>query len=125
MQKYEHRGLSINGKSFSALVADSFSKRMIGLMFRKKLNKRECMLFIFGSEGDQAIWMRNMLFPIDVVWLDSKMRVVDTVQSIKPCKSILSCKEYHPRRAAKYIIEMVSGSVKANGINSRSRISVQ
>ncbi len=121
MQKYKTRSIRIDKNRFTAIVADTTMKRMIGLMFRKKLNKRECMLFIFESEGFHSIWMHNMLFAIDVVWLDGKSRPADMVENIKPCKSILNCSDYAPKKAAKYIIEFNAGSIKRNRTTKQSR----
>ena len=121
-QKYKIKKISINGKRFDAFVADNFTKRMIGLMFRKSIAKTQCMLFVSGIEGKNSIWMYNMKFPIDVIWLDGKCRIVDIKENLKPCTSVFNCKEYTPKRESKYIIELNANAVKSNKISINSKI---
>lgn len=108
---------------FNALVADSFLKRMIGLMFRNRLSGRECMLFVFDRPGRYGIWMKNMKFSIDVVWIDDRFKVVDYAQNLKPCKRII-CKTYYPVAESKYIIEANAGFVNDNSIRKRMKIKI-
>jgi len=122
MQKYRTKGIRLNGKTFNAIIADTFAKRMIGLMFRDKLPKGSCMLFIFENEGREGIWMRNMHFPIDVVWLDGNKAVVDIKEGLRPCRSFFNCRTHYPREAAKYIIEFNQGTVSAEGIRAGSKL---
>ena len=111
MQKYKTRTISIKGKKFGAIIADTTIKRMIGLMFREGIRSNSCMLFIFRTEGFHAIWMHNMLFPIDVAWVDGKERIVDTAEGLKPCNSLFGCRRNRPKRKSKIHI----------GIQSRNR----
>jgi uncharacterized membrane protein (UPF0127 family) len=121
MQKYKTKTISVSGKSYQAIIADTSIKRAIGLMFRESLPKGACMLFIFRSAGHHAIWMRNMKFPIDVIWLNEKLEVVDSKAQIKPCESILSCPEYSPSEMASYLIEFNAGVTKREKIRAGSK----
>lgn len=125
MQKYETSEVIINGRKFRALVADTFVKKLIGLMFRKHLSKRECMLFIFPYEGFHGIWMHNMLFAIDVVWANGKKRVVDFAENLRPCSSKINCKTYYPGEKSKYVIELNCGVVKSCKIRRGSKVEIQ
>jgi uncharacterized membrane protein (UPF0127 family) len=116
--------MSINGKKFEALIADSSTKRIIGLMYRKSIAAKQCMLFIFESEGRHAIWMQNMQFAIDVIWLDSKYKIIDIKENLQPCSSIFNCPEYAPKKEAKYIIELNQGAVRRNAIKMASPVKI-
>lgn len=83
------------------------------------------MLFIFENEGRHAIWMQNMQFAIDVLWLDEKLKIIDIKENLKPCTSIFNCPEYPPKKEAKYIIELSQGAVKRNAIKLASPVSVK
>ena len=50
---------------FNVDIADTPSKRMVGLQCRKKINKNEGMLFTWSQEDFRNFWMKNTLFPID------------------------------------------------------------
>ena len=122
MQKYRSKQISVGKKRLNAIVADSFTKRMVGLMFRKSLPKNACMLFMFGREGMHCIWMRNMRFPIDAIWLDKDCRIVGMRAEMGPCKSLADCKTYCPERPARYAIEMNAGDIRKMGINPSTKI---
>ena len=49
-------------------LADTSSERTKGLSYRTEIPK-EGMLFIFPNKGIQGFWMKDMLFPIDILWL--------------------------------------------------------
>ena len=124
MQRYDTKTIRINKRRFGALIADGHVKRMIGLMFRDRLERSECMLFMFGRARKYKIWMYNMRFPIDVLWLDADYKIVDMAKGLKPCSSISKCKEYGPRAPAKYIIELNSGEISRTKIRINSTVAI-
>ena len=82
--------------------------------------KGSCMLFRFGSPGYHALWMHNMRFPIDVLWLDEKGVVVDLKENLKPCKSMLDCPQFSPRKEASYVMELNAGEIKRSKLRAGS-----
>jgi uncharacterized protein len=102
-------------------MADTSTKRAIGLMFRQHLPGGSCMLFTFGHSGYHAIWMRNMRFPIDALWLDSKGVVVDVRENLKPCSSLFDCPQYEPKEQAYYLIELSAGAARKEKIRAGSK----
>ena len=65
-------------------IADSFSKRKKGLMFRKPLALDSGMLFVYGYPQKAKFWMKNTLIPLDIAFADNTGRVVTLVQHTKP-----------------------------------------
>lgn len=111
--KYSVRTATIKGRRFRLYIADGFFKKMNGLMGWNELGSNEGMLFIFKENSRPGIWMLNMKFPIDIIWLDRSMRIVHIVENARPCRSIFDCPTYRPGRNSKYVVELRSGSVKA------------
>lgn len=99
--------VTIGATEVEAEIADTWPKQVKGLMFRKSLPEGNGMLFLFGSDGYQGIWMMNMSFPIDIIWIDSNHKIVDIVKDAKPCG--LSCPIYKPKEKARYVLEVNSG----------------
>jgi uncharacterized membrane protein (UPF0127 family) len=99
-------------------VAESFGSKALGLMFRKSLPHGSAMLFIFDKPGKHGIWMPFMRFPIDIVFLDSRKRVVGLHERAKPIsfRSGKTWKVYYPDEPAKYVIELPAGTVKRKKI---------
>ena len=73
------------------------------------------MLFIFDTIRVQEMWMKDMLFPIDVVWLDEYMRVVTLDRELVPCSPNGFCHSYSSRLPIKYAIELNAGDADRLG----------
>lgn len=115
--KYSTTGAIINGRRIRLLVADTMLKRAIGLMYRESLAPGTGMLFRFGSSGNYGIWMRNMRFPIDVIWID-KHRVVSVSSNLRSNDSTI----HYPKAPADTIIELAAGSAKKYKIKEGKKI---
>ncbi len=124
MQKYRTTTVVVDGSEFRAIIADTFMKKMIGLMHRTGIGDDECMLFKFAGEGSHPIWMYSMKFPIDTVWLDSGKRVVHIEEDMPPCKSLFNCRQYGTDAISMYVIEFRKGTVAKHRISTSSRISL-
>jgi uncharacterized membrane protein (UPF0127 family) len=51
--------------------------------------------------------MKDMKFPIDVIWLNQNKEIVHIKKSLDPCDS--DCPVYYPDRKSKYVLETVAG----------------
>ncbi len=61
--------LSIDGGVFDIEVASTILQQARGLSNRASLGDHAGMLFIFSSEGVQTFWMKDMNFPLDMIWI--------------------------------------------------------
>ncbi len=57
-------------------TSDTFIKRYIGLSYTKSLDQNQGMIFIHPYETNQAYVMRNMNFPIDLLFINSNGFIV-------------------------------------------------
>ncbi|MBU0502819.1 MAG: DUF192 domain-containing protein [Candidatus Omnitrophota bacterium] len=89
-------------------IVDSPQDRSRGLMFREKLGEKEGMLFIFKDRGRHNIWMKNMKFPLDIIWINQDKIIVDIRKNVPPC-SQYECPSYTPQVNAKYVLEVNAG----------------
>lgn len=110
----------IKNTCVQAEIVDSFAARQRGLMFREKLADDQGMLFIFEDEGIQVFWMKNMVFPLDMIWIDTQKRIVDIRENVQPCRQ--TCDNITPAAEAKYVLEVKAGFVKAREIKVGDRI---
>ncbi len=95
------------------VLCDNLFTQVMGLMFRSTpLGKREAYFFTIGG----PIHMAFVKFPIDVVWLDSSMKVVD-VQSAVPGGNV-----YYPKETSSRIIEIAAGAAKGLKIGTLLKI---
>lgn len=114
--KFKQKEISYGSKRFKVSIADSFGKKALGLMHRDSMQDDEGMLFIFNKDGKYDIWMPNMKFSIDIVWLDSESKVLKIVEGAEPCDSVFACPAYLSPDNARYILEFNAGTVKREKI---------
>lgn len=55
-----------------------------GLMYRRRLDGVDGMLFLFGENDIRYMWMKNTLMPLDMVFFDSTGQVVHIVRGAVP-----------------------------------------
>ncbi|MBI4054046.1 MAG: DUF192 domain-containing protein [Candidatus Doudnabacteria bacterium] len=94
-------------------LAQTPEERRLGLSRRKELLSGEGMLFIFPEKGYHSFWMKDMKFPLDLVWIDDG-RIVGIDQQIYPEESRVF-KIYTPQEPVFYVLEINAGEAKRNG----------
>ena len=100
-------------------VVSTPDERERGLMFRDGMPPGHGMFFIFDQSGEYAFWMKNMAFPIDMLWLDEGKTIVHAEQNVPPCKTD-PCSVYSPGAQARYVLEIPAGdSRRLNFINGQ------
>ncbi|MFQ5888203.1 MAG: DUF192 domain-containing protein [Candidatus Hydrothermarchaeales archaeon] len=114
----EHRvGVTFsNGAHISAEVVDTKPATQRGLMYRDVIGQDEGMFFVFDHEDTYAFWMKNMNFPLDIIWLDSSYKIVHIEREVPPCDSE-TCTLYTPSKPARYVLETRAGFYSSSGIN--------
>ncbi len=109
--------ICIGKACYSVEVMRTDEERTRGLMFRRELAEGLGMLFVFDQEDIYPFWMKNMSFPIDILWLDKAQRVVFIETDAPPCHSE-TCPVYTPSKKAMYVLEVPAGTVARNGIRA-------
>lgn len=89
-------------------------------MFRKQLDPGSGMLFVFDKESRYSFWMKNMLFPIDIIWLDKDKKVVAVKERAPVCAD--ACEVYHSNRDAQYVIETEAGFIQAHQVKPGDQV---
>ena len=74
------------GEKIPVEVADTLKKRSLGLGKRTSLKKGWGMLFVFEKRKPHRFWMKDMHFPLDIIWLDNH-RIVHIINNAKPSSS--------------------------------------
>ena len=84
---YSHAIVSTStGEGIPVEVADTLKKRRLGLGKRTSLKKGWGMLFVFEKRKPHRFWMKDMQFPLDIIWLDNH-RIVHIIHNAKPTNS--------------------------------------
>jgi uncharacterized membrane protein (UPF0127 family) len=112
--KNTHKKVCIKNACISAEIADTEGKRTRGLMFRKGLGGDAGMLFVYEKNVRPSFWMKNMRFPLDIIWIDKDHRIVDVVSDVQPCTD--DCALLVSDREVQFILEVESGFVRRHNI---------
>src|SRR3989338_7722426 len=79
----ESQLFDLKGEIFIEL-ADTPATQEKGLSGHKPLLPDEGMLFRFESPGTKTFWMKEILFSLDIIWLDPEWRVLSYVENETP-----------------------------------------
>ena len=94
-------------------VLDTPEKRRQGLSGRLDLPPGKGMLFVFQTPDDYGIWMKDMHFPLDIIWLNSDREVVGLEENVQPDSYPDS---FRADAASLYIIEINAGEAAEAGL---------
>ena len=111
--------ISLRGITISVEIADTQDERTQGLSGRKELLKNNGMLFVFDHPDRYSFWMKEMRFPIDIIWLDENFSVIMIAESIPP-ESFP--KSFTPDAPALYVLEVPAGFSEENHLVEGDRL---
>ena len=109
--------------SVNAEIADTNRERITGLMFRKELCDNCGMVFVFDDSNYRSFWMKNMLIPLDILFIDENIAIVD-INYAFPCITE-NCDVYTSSSKAKYVLEVNEGFTKENNIDVGDKITLK
>jgi hypothetical protein len=105
--------VNIAGRAVKVELAETLEEQSLGLSGRYDLPEGEGMLFIFKTSGEHPFWMKEMNFPIDIIWIAEDGRVVYIKDSATP-ESFPEV--YKPNEVAKYVLEVRAGFATENNL---------
>ncbi len=106
--------LNINNKEINLITVRNSESRERGLSNTKSLPDNTAMLFVFDEPDKYGIWMKDMKFPIDIMWMDDSHRIVYQKENVSPntFPEIFS-----PNEKILYILEANAGFMKRNNLS--------
>ena len=110
---YQQTTVVIGEISVVAQIADTACKQELGLSGRSGLAEGMGMLFVFGDEGAHGFWMKDMHFPIDMVWIDRALLVTGVEKNVQPASYPLV---YGKNYNSAYVLELPAGFADAHDI---------
>lgn len=105
--------VGINNHKIYVEVVKTNESRQKGLSGRTSLSINSGMLFIFDSDSKYCMWMKDMKFPIDILWLDSQKKVIETKEEVSPNTYP---QEFCPTQNTRYVLEINSGQARTLNI---------
>lgn len=95
------------------------SERTLGLSGRQSMAAGRGMLLDFNQPGEYCMWMKDMHFSLDMMWLNEDKEIVYMIEGVTPDTYP---KSFCGPESARYVVEVNSGIVKAGDLRVGQRI---
>jgi len=108
-------------------IAETPAERRRGLSGRDSLPDGTGMLFVYNSAGERAFWMRNTLVPLDMIFVDAEMRVLNVEHA--PTEPLDTPNDeltrYRSDGPAQYVVETDRGYANRTGVSPGDRLVIE
>ncbi len=91
-------------------LAKTPSQLELGLTDRPCYPSDGALLFMFPTDDKFGIWMKNMKFNIDTIWLDSNKKIVHIEHNMAPESYP---RVFYPQADARYVLEINAGQASS------------
>lgn len=103
--------VQIGSTRINAEVAKSVSDQDKGLSGRSCIDANQGMLFVFNHPGYYAFWMKDMRFPIDIVWIGADHKLAGLQINVAP--STYPDRFVNKDHLAQYVLELQANRSKS------------
>lgn len=105
---------------FSVEIADTHWSRAKGLMHRDRLEGSHGMLFVYDAPRPVTFWMKNVTFPLDLLFIAPSGEVVRIVEHAAPDDPT----PIPSRRAVSSVLEIAGGASRRAQITEGMQLSL-
>lgn len=115
----------INNHSISTEIAETPAERQRWLTFRnEELPLNSALLLVYDKSDLYSVWLLNIQFNLDLIWLDGGGNIVYMKQDALPCKNTLDAAQctYKNTKPARYIMAATTGFINYHNITKDSKI---
>tara|TARA_Y100000031_G_C8091195_1_gene324235 strand:- start:236 stop:715 length:480 start_codon:yes stop_codon:yes gene_type:complete len=111
-----------NGQIVTADIADDEVSRNTGLSNREQIGEYEGLLFLHETKDQHSYWMKDMLFAIDIIWIDGDI-VTGFSENIPPENPASTI--YSPEVPVNHVLEVQAGFVDEIGLLVGDQLDIQ
>lgn len=112
--------VKVGSAEINAEVAQNTVQLEKGLGGRPCIEPDRGMLFVFSRPSHYAFWMKDMKFPIDMVWIGADHKVAGLEVDVKP--STYPDHFVNKDKPAQYVLELKANRTKELGLNIGSTV---
>jgi len=102
-QDEAHYTIYVGSVAVDLTVADEHDERVLGLSGVSSLGDSQGELFIFDNDAKHGMWMKDMLIPIDIIWIDKQLQVIHILENVQPSTYP---EVFAPPADARFVVEM-------------------
>jgi uncharacterized membrane protein (UPF0127 family) len=94
-------------------------EQMRGLSGRQSLEENAGMLFVYEIPSVPGFWMKEMNFPIDIIWIDENKKIVGITENLAP---ETFPQVFYPRSSVQYVLEVNSDWARDHSISVDDKV---
>ncbi len=113
--------MTVKTTAVSVELAETREQQERGLGGRTGLAEDRGLLYILRKPDFYTFWMKDMTFPIDIIWIDKNQKVIDISHSLTPDTYPRIFQPVHP---AQIILEVSAGFAKKHDIQIGDPVTV-
>ena len=80
----ETKTATINDTILEVEIAEKMIQQQKGLSGRKELEENKGMLFVYEEPHIPSFWMKDMNFPIDIIWINEDNKIIGIEKNVNP-----------------------------------------
>jgi len=101
--------------------ASSITEQERGLGGRDVLPENNGMLFVYDEPEIRSFWMKDMLFPIDIIWIDGDKKITGVTKNITPDTFP---QKFSSKVPVQYVLEVNAGFSDDNNIKAGDAVDI-
>ena len=102
-------------------VVEQDAERIRGLSGRASIGPTEGMLFIFPKDDYHGIWMKEMNFPLDIMWLSADGTIIDAYENVRPDSYP---RVFEPKTPARFVLEVNANYMDSFNIHVGDKVNI-
>ena len=111
--------VALGGVPFRVELAITPEERVLGLSGHPPFASDAGMLFVLERADKYSFWMKEMLFPLDIIWIDAECTVVHITRNAPPQapeQSLADLPRYGPPAPVLYVLEINAGEAESAAV---------
>ena len=116
--------VAVNDSKFQVEIAQTDTEKQIGLSNTESLPEDEGMLFLFDTPDYYSFWMRDMQFPIDIIFINGNKVTTVISNALPPSETGGSLPTFQPTEKSDKVLEVNAGIAKKYNITEGSVIDI-
>jgi hypothetical protein len=115
--------LTVGSCTFNVDLATTEAQKMQGLSGKKKMAKNSGMMFVYDDPQAYMFWMKDMMFPLDFVWIKDDT-IVDLHENVPVPTSENNIARVAPKEPINKVLEINVGMIKECGIKVGDQVMI-
>ena len=103
---------------FNVELAKTMEEWQNGLMYRTSLPENQGMLFVFQDNQERAFWMKNVVIPLDMVFIDNEGIIHNIISNAVPGDE----SQRRSNGPVPYVLEINGGVAEKLGIEVGDKV---